>query len=53
MCDTSQNGLGVVLEQLGAKWLRLISFASRYLSEDERKSSNNELVNASCSIGAD
>ena len=43
MCDASHNGLGAVLEQLGPEGWRPISLASRYLNEEEKKCSTNEL----------
>ena len=42
-CDSSHNGLGAFLEQLNSDGWRPISFASRYLSDDEKKYSRNEL----------
>ena len=41
--DVSHNGLGAVLEQLGAEGWRPISFASRFLNAAEKKCSTNEL----------
>ena len=41
--DVSHNGLGAVLEQLGAEGWRPISFASRFLNAAEKKYSTNEL----------
>ena len=35
VCDASHNGLGAVLEQLGQKVWRPISFASQYLNEGQ------------------
>ena len=43
VCDASHNGLGAVLEQLGAKGWRPISFASRFLNAAEKKYSTIEL----------
>ena len=38
VCDASHNGLGAVLEQLGAEGWRLISFPSRFLNAAEKNS---------------
>ena len=43
VCDASHNGLGAVLEQLGTDGWRPISFASRYLSDAEKRYSTIEL----------
>ena len=43
VCDASHNGLGAVLEQLGAEGWRPISFASQFLNAAEKKYSINEL----------
>ena len=43
ICDASHNGLEAVLEQLGTKGWRPISFASRFLNAAEKKYSTNEL----------
>ena len=43
VCDASHNGLGAVLEQLNSDGWRLISFASRYLTDAEKKYSTNRL----------
>ena len=43
VCDTSHNGLGAILEQLNSDGWRPISFASRYLTDAEKKYSTNRL----------
>ena len=42
VCDASYNGLGAVLEQLGPKGWRPMSFVSRLLNAAEKKYSTNE-----------
>ena len=45
ICDASQNGLGVVIEQLGTEMGRPISFASQYLNAAEK---NTSLMSWNC-----
>ena len=40
VCYASHNGLGAELEQLGSEGWWLISFASRYLNDAKKRSTN-------------
>ena len=43
VCGASHDGLGAMLEQYGSQDWHSIGFASRYLSQAEKKYSTNEL----------
>ena len=51
VCDASHKGLGAVLKQIGPEGWRSISFASRFLSEAEKKYSTNELEMLAAVLG--